>query len=398
MNGVISIEKYRTATTLARAGCTYEELSIRIDHCAKRYVSKGAVCLLRELASLLYQGREGLSYHFLQQRLGVSSRTIAKYLHELEDAYLLKIRRSCLGKNNAVNKFEIDFNGPLGGVMPLLKVPKKDRSYAGKNTPENADKMPLDKELGVRQKVKSNMYNTYTKGLLVPKGTSAARRGYETVEEAVASSQARVVRKRAEKTAKAASSGLLTFAGVKATWATEMLKRYPTVPVVVFTAKDFAMCKQKLTAVLATASLSEFFGWVITSWSRLRETKFKWLRAKGSDVAPAPSLPELMRYWKVFVQAFADSRMLEATSQSNTVVSQEEELRTELRKARQHSAREAQERHKLEERLRRAEKLAYGSRKPTTASAGDTTPSLSERKASLEETGGDSEIPVWCSK
>jgi hypothetical protein len=390
MNEVISIEKYRTATTLARAGCTYEELSLRIDHCAKRYVSKGAVCLLRELASLLYQGKEGLSYNFLQKRLGVSSRTVAKYLHELEDSSLLKIRRSCLGKNNAVNKFEIDFNGPLGGVMPLLKVPKNVRPSAGKND----DKTPSDKELGVGQKVQSNIYNTYNKILLVPKGTSAERRGFKTVEEAVASSQARVIRKRAEKAEKAASSGLLTFAGVKAAWATEVLKSYPTVPVVVFTAKDFAMCKQKLTTVVATASLAEFFGWVVTSWSRLRETKFKWLRAKGSDVAPAPSLPELMRYWKVFVQAFADSRMLEATSQSHTVVSQEEELRTELRKARLVNAREAQERAKLEERLRRAEKIAYGSRK-TTAESDAVKPSLSERKSILDAAEPGPEIPVW---
>lgn len=184
------------------------------------------------------------------------------------------------------------------------------------------------------------------------------------------------------------------LAGVKATWATVMLRTYPTVPPVAFTAKEFAILKNRLQPLLPTASLESVFTYFVENWESLRETKFKWLRAKGKDVAPAPSLSELMRYWKVFAQAYADSRMLEATGRTRVSVSRESELEKKLRETEAQKARAEAETLALKQRLRTAEQVAYA---PRTVTRERSTKTLTQRRAEVDARYNslDDEIPDW---
>ena len=186
----------------------------------------------------------------------------------------------------------------------------------------------------------------------------------------------------------------LMLAGVKATWATVMLRTYPTVPPVAFTAKEFAILKNRLQPLVATASLESVFTYFVENWGSLRETKFKWLRAAGKDVAPAPSLSELMRYWKVFAQAYSDSRMVEATGQARVTATRESELEKKLRESEARSARAESEASALKQRLRTAEQVAYAPRRVTPVK---DTRTLTQRRASLDARYNslDDDIPDW---
>lgn len=378
---VISFTAARTARQLEQAEVSYMELSQRIDLCAHEHASLGAVVLLRQILLLSSRGEGSLSYTYLCKRMDISRRTLARYIEELEDGQLLRVRRSRLGKTNAVNQFEIDFNGPLGDDMAQLRMPKKPR----KPNETGSIKIALPTQ-GVVSKVDG--YLLTSKEHKVPKGTRRSAPGFDTVQEALEQTAERVVRRRQAKADKAnAPRSQLTLAGVKATWAQAMLKAYPTVPAVVFSAREFAIFKQKVSTIIATCNLSEFFGWVVESWATLRATKFKWLRAQGKDVAPAPSLPELMRYWKVFAQAFADSRMLEATP----TVSREDELSQKLEQAEGAAARAEAELRKTKNRLSRAERIAY-----STPAAKPPTVPLSERMRRLEDGDkDDTPLPQW---
>lgn len=400
MSVISYIDSRRLHAYLNEASLDFEQLSDCIDKICPQFVCLGAVMLLRTIVLLSKLGESHCSYTEVCKRLGISRTSMAKYLYELEDHKLLKIRRSRTGKQNASNTFEINFNGPLGAAMSNLKIPKSAKIYdlnEARNKRDFAGENGSSKELGVVQKMDG--YTTYidNTNILTKVSRAASRPAFDTVEEAVAATAKRTVRKRQEKVEKQATAttqnrgGHLTHAGVKATWATAMLKHYPSVPAVAITAKDFAMMKYKLAPILEVANLLEFFMWVVGSWSTLRATKFEWLNSKGKFVAPAPSLPELMRYWKVFAQAFADSRMLTAAEDSRKQVSEDDRTAMALQQAQAGRAKAEQELAKTQERLHRAEAAAYGVRKERPK----RQRSLSERERVLGEQIDDGTLPEW---
>lgn len=368
---------------------SYEDIVERILHVSHKHVSLGAVVLLHHIAYLVHKGHPHLSYTYLCARIGVARATLASYLDELETAEMVRIVRARKdAKLNQPNFFAIDFNGPLGDDMSKLKLPK------------NPNKMGSSKieppQEGVVQKLNGYISNT-NKSKRISKDIQAlSAPQFDTVSEALAASEKRVTRKRAETVAKALKPGSqLTLAGVKATWATAMLKQYPTVPPVMFTAAEFAIFKQKIKPMLMTSNLSELFEYIVTSWPTLRETKFKWLRAKGKDIALAPSLPELMRYWKVFAQAFADHKMVGANNAAGAVRTETDEVKDALAVEKAEKARIAAENARLRDELARTRQIAYA---PRTALEAPPTRSLSERRRAVEGTYNESfDIPEWSS-
>lgn len=388
-NNVVSIAAARRAKeALPPPALSYQNLSYAIDRVARQHVSFGAIVLLRLVALHIQAGDSELSYSFLCEELRTTDKSLTKYIEELEDAAMLRVRRSRIGrKENAVNQFEIDFNGPLGDPMPELKMPKKPREYGYRNN--------YGTQGGVPEKLRCYI-DIHSIKNIVPKGTRRTAPEFETVKEALAVTEKRIVRKRAEKVEKATKTRVLTLAGVKATWATAMLKHHPTVPPVMFTAKDFAILKAKLTPLLATATMSDVFDYFVESWTTLRETKFRWLRAKGGDVAPAPSLPELMRYWKIFVQAYADSRMVEATGKTRMATSREDDLERELSAVRAQAARDKADHKRTQDRLASAERIAYAREAKAGRSTPQATLTLTGRQKALEGAyNGPETLPEW---
>lgn len=367
-----------------------ESLERKIALLAPKYVSPGATLLLLHIAIYLSEAEADLSASFLCSQLRVTPKTLRKYTEELEDNHFLRVRRSRISKRqNEVNQFEIDFNGPLGNQMSALKMPKNQRI-------EGRVKI-TSPHLGVGEKLPSNR-DIYKRELRLSKDNqrSAPRTAqrFDSVAEAVEQTMARITRKRTEKVEKVVRTRALMLAGVKATWATVMLRTYPTVPPVAFTAKEFAILKNRLQPLVSSASLEAVFTYFIENWGSLRETKFKWLRAKGNDVAPAPSLSELMRYWKVFAQAYSDSRMVEATGQARVTATRESELEKKLRESEARSARAESEASALKQRLRTAEQVAYAPRRVTPVK---DTRTLTQRRAALDDRYNslDDDIPDW---
>ncbi len=387
MSNVISLAAVRRAQQVAPLiPMDYAKMVDKIMLVAPGYVSAGAAYLLLQIARLLRDGHNELSYTYLCTEFKITDKTVAKYITELEDAEFLRVRRSRIGKTAATNQFEIDFKGPLGGEMPALKMPKKFNEMGTGKIPVGGG--------GVPEKLQRYNINIDSNKKLIPKGIGrSAAPGFETISDAITFSEKRITRRRAEKVAKATRPGSqLTLAGVKATWAAAMLKHYPSVPPVSFTQKDFAIFKAKVQPLLATCNLSELFDYIVSSWQALRETKFVWLRVKGKDVALAPSLPEMMRYWKIFAQAFADSRMAETTNDIRAKRTEVEELEDKLAAERAEKAKIAAERAKLQERLAKAERMAYA--KPSTTHTPE--PSLSERQKKLADTyNDDTDLPDW---
>lgn len=367
-----------------------EDLERRIALVCPRYVSPGATLLLLHIAIYLYQEDGDLSTPFLCEGLGCTPKTIRKYTEELEDNHLLKVRRSRISKKqNEVNQFEIDFNGPLGNQMSALKIPKRQRIQGRvKITPPPS---------GVGEKFPGNK-DTYKEDIRFSKenqriaGRSAQR--FDSVDEAISATTARTTASREAAVRKAARRPALMLAGVKAMWATVLLRHYPTVPPVVMSGKDFAIFKARMQPLVATASLESVFTYFIENWSTLREIKFKWLRAAGKDVAAAPSIPELMRYWKTFAQAYADHRMGEATATTKSSVSREQELEKALRESIAQNARTEAEKARLQTRLATTERIAYAPRKPATVR---DTRTLTERRRAVDDryTSGNDDIPDW---
>lgn len=391
VENVVSIDVARRAREILPPPVPGKEsLERKIALLAPKYVSPGATLLLLHIAIYLSEAEADLSASFLCAQLRVTPKTLRKYTEELEDNHFLRVRRSRISKRqNEVNQFEIDFNGPLGNQMSALKMPKNQRI-------EGRVKI-TSPHLGVGEKLPSNR-DIYKRELRLSKDNqrSAPRTAqrFDSVAEAVEQTMARITRKRTEKVEKAVRTRALMLAGVKATWATVMLRTHPTVPPVAFTAKEFAILKNRLQPLVATASLESVFTYFVENWGSLRETKFKWLRAAGKDVAPAPSLSELMRYWKVFAQAYSDSRMVEATGQARVTATRESELEKKLRESEARSARAESEASALKQRLRTAEQVAYAPRRVTPVK---DTRTLTQRRASLDARYNslDDDIPDW---
>lgn len=386
MGEVISLDAARQQRLQQEAPASYTDVMRRLTNLQPGYVSLGAIVVLTHVVFLIYEGQAELSYTYLCDRIGITRPTLSKYIDELEDRELINVLRARKDvKYNRPNRFEIDFNGPLG-TDNMLKLPKKPREMGSK------------KNLLPDPKVVKNLYcykDNINKGILIPKGirrTSAPE--FDNISDAVAHTEKRITRKRAEKVATATKrNAQLTLAGVKATWAAAMLKRYPTVPPVVVTAKDFAILKQRLIPLLSVCNLSEVFDYFVDSWQSLRETRFKWLRAQGKDIALAPSLPELMRYWKIFAQAFADSRMATTRSvEEQTAMSSEQALREELAQARAAQAAAAAEANQLRQRVAKAERMASAPTRKTE----DAPVSLTERRRRADEAyNKGTDLPDW---
>jgi hypothetical protein len=380
MTNVVSLAAVRAQRGAVSIPFSHAELSEKIDVVAHQYLSPAAVLLLRQIVRFTREGKSDLSYTFLCNELQISRRSLPKYLEELELHCFIKVRRSRVSKLNDTNQFEIDFKGPLGVSMPALKVPRYTRvggraknALVGQKLPCNNISKEEEKIPNRNQRVSAPQFNS--------------------ISDAIEHASKRVVRKREEKVAKATRPGaMLTLAGVKATWSASMLKHYPKVPPVFFTLKEFAVFKMRMAPILITCNMSEFFDFVVSSWKSLREIKFKWLRAKGKDVAVSPSLPELMRYWKIFAQAFSDSRMAEAVNKDKLKRTEVQELQNKLAEQSAEAARAKAEAADLRQKLARAEKLTSSpiqNKKPEL--------SLSERRrlAEAKYNDGEYEIPDW---
>jgi hypothetical protein len=316
---------------------------------------------------------------------------LSTYIDYLEDKELIYVQRSRKDdRYNTPNRFEIDFKGPLGVPTAMLKMPRKFNE-TGSTKIELPSEGVVRKSNGSKPIVNSN--NISTK---VDKRVPApvhVRQQFATVAEALEATSKRVVRRRAEKVATVSKpTSQLLLAGVKAAWATSMLKHYPRVPPVTLTGKDFAIFKTRINPLLPSSSITEIFDYFISSWGTLRETKFNWLRAKGGDIAIAPSIPELMRYWKIFSQAFADSRMVDTNSEKIKQRSREELLEAQLIETKRLVANAESEQKKLREKLTQAERVAYSSNRDAT----EKTISLSARRKALDNSyNKDESIADW---
>lgn len=385
MSTVISFNGKRAQRQLPTAVSIHE----CILDIAPRLVPAGAVVVLMYVAGRCGHSAASISYTEMQRALGKHRAVLSRHIKTLEDNQLVKIKRARTGKVAATNEFEIDFNGLLGGAMARLKEPKQKKNpmKGGSNIvrPPSPGVVTFLHGSNISTKVDAlNKNNTSTK---VDRRRPAAK--FSTIAEAVAESSRRVKRTRAKKAEKAARpGGQLTLAGTKAVWATAMLKHYPRVPAVEFTGKDFIIFKQRVRPILATSGLGEFFDWAVGEWRWLRENKFKWLRAKGKDLSVAPSLPELMRYWKVFAQAFADSRIDGEDVSRRTA---QEDAQDAVAAAQAERDRIATENATLRERLARAERL--GAAAPTTTDAPKR--SLTARRRQSDEAYNGDDLPAW---
>jgi len=385
MSNVISLAAVRQDRRQEEAEyLSYHEIAERILNLKAGYVSTGAVVLLHHVAYLIDKGHAHLSYTYLCERIGVSRPTLSAYIDELEDKELLRVSRARKDtKYNRPNFFEIDFTGPLGADVPVLKMPRNPNKKGSKEI-----ELPAAE---VVKKVNGYIDNKENKKL-IPKGIGRSAPAFETIDEALTFSEKRITRSRTAKVAKAVRpGGQLTLAGVKATWSASMLKHYPSVPPVTFTQKEFAIFKAKVQPMLATCNLSELFDFIVSSWQTLRETKFIWLRVKGKDVALAPALPEMMRYWKIFAQAFADSRMVQANNETKGKRTAIEELEDKLATERAEKARLSAEKARLQERLTKAERMASA---PIASAPAER--SLSARQKALDGTYNEGyDLPDW---
>lgn len=394
MGEVVSLAEVREARARPATGLPQTAGDLlsayrRILAVAPQRVTSGAVGLLMVVAGRNHEGVTDLSYRFLAQACGLSLSSVVRHIDTLEELRMLRVRRARTGKQCAVNQIEIDFSGPLGGTMPILKLPKNTKNLGVVKKTTDYDLQ----RIGVLSKPERYIIDkSISSSNTIPKGIGRSAPRFDTAEEAIAAATQRVTRKREDKAATAAKTAArLTLAGVKATWASAMLRHYPSVPSVTFSAREFAILKMKIQPIVATANLSEFFDYIVSSWASLRETRFIWLRVKGKDIAVAPSLPELMRYWKVFAQAFSDHRMSDTDNARKTARSATQDARDALAEVNAAKAKTDAENALLRQRLAKAERMAYAPRKDVKEE-----PSLSaRRKAADESYNGGFDIPEW---
>lgn len=345
-------------------------------------LTKTETSLLLFLVHSASQGKDRFSATVLGEYLSLSSRTVRRTVQGLEGKEIIRVVRSMKTvRFNEVNRFEIDFNGPLGALDMSLNMPK------------SASKSVAKPETGVGHGRPT--YNIITNDRKqIHKCITRESRQFDTIQNSVEAVAVRINRKRAEKVSKATVPGSqLTFAGVKAVWATAMLKHYPTVPALSFSAKDFAIFKMKVQPILASCSLMEFFDYLVSSWTTLRGTKFGFIRRQGKDIALAPSLPEVMRYWKIFAQSFLDSRMVDANNTNKLKPTEQDDADVAMRASKQQNVQLQRELATLKDRLTKAERIAYATRR-------EEAPVLSltaQRKKADDAYTPDDDLPDWSS-
>lgn len=215
----------------------------------------------------------------------------------------------------------------------------------------------------------------------------------DTVEETLARVQLRVSRKRAEKAAPARATGhglRITPPLLRATWQEVMLRHHPKVPALGLDTKGTAILRNCLTPLLATASLHDILTFFAEHWATLRATKFAWLAAKGGTVSEAPSLTELIRYWRVFARAFADHQAIQVQDEARMVVSAEERLMADNRELLAKLSKAEGELATTRKRLHTAERAAHAPAPPPR-----DTRTLTERRDALPDDLEEAELPDW---
>lgn len=369
-------------TRAIRYEIAYEEVMRRIHNLHPSLLTPAENRVLQYLAYAIHVGSPDQSVSVLSQKVALSRRYLSKVLAKLQDKSLvIAISRMRTVRFNEINHYEIDFTGPLGESNMSLNMPK------------SASKSVAKHETGVCPTGQTYIINT-NKEKQIHKCITRESRQYDNIETSVKEVAVRTHRKRAEKVAKATAPGSqLTFAGVKATWATAMLKHHATVPALCFSAKDFAIFKMRVQPILATCNLLEFFDFLVSSWTVLRRTKFAFINRHGKDIALAPSLPEVMHYWQTFAKAFLESRMIEANTASKLKPTEQDDADVAMRASKQKNAQLQRELATLKDRLAKAERIAYATRR-------EEAPVLSltaQRKKADDAYTPDDDIPDWSS-
>lgn len=278
-------------------------------------------------------------------------------------------------ENQVVSKLNEPKN-PKKREKTLINQPSSPREYAG--VPREA----------VLHRVHTNrLQKESPKGDMRPSRPQSA----DTISETLEKVRTRVTRKREQKAAPASVVNpklRITQDTVKAAWQQAMLKHYPTVPVLSIDRKGLAILRNCLPPLLASSSLCDVFEFFVEYWSTLRVTKFKWLAAKGKTVSEAPSLSELIRYWKIFAKAFADQQAIREEAAARKVVTDEERLMADNRAL---AAQLSKAQAALAETQRR---LRIAQSTPSVPIIAKDTRTLTERRAMLPDLG-DAAIPTW---
>ena len=331
-SNIRSLSLAREKRIFSRENISYEEATSRITLIGPTVVSCQSVALLHTIAYWVYQDLPHLSYSFLSKAAGMTKPTLIKYITELEEANLLKVIRTRRDtKSNNPNYFAIDFTGPLGADMDqekrkwTKKLGSKNilppyNSLSGRNAEKHKENNNIeddcgdDKEFKVvknfysKEKIKDKRKKIKDKTGAPPSASSpVSGKHFDTLDQAISH-----VGKKAEdrklKVSTKAATPRVTMATIRACWEQAMLKHYPTVPPISLSPKSTAIFKNKMKPILATSTMEEFFEFVVSDWENMRNTRFDWLYRKNGTVSEAPSVPELMRFFRIFAQAFADRK------------------------------------------------------------------------------------------
>lgn len=292
---------------------------------------------------------------------------------------------------------EIDFKEEEV-VVSKLKLSKKNRAADGKeNAKEHLGNSQVphlgNSQVDIHRLQRHRLRNKSPKGDV---RSLAFPRSFDSASSAIDEVQQRLSRRREdnaapskERTGKAPTQKQLT-----ATWQQVMKDHHPGVFVVPASTTDLVKMQSALKGVMATASLHEVFSFFAEYWSVLRLTKFKWLESKGLTLAAAPSLAELLRYWRVFARAFADRQVVIAAADAKSVVTDEERLRADNRQLAASVAAQAAELERVKQQLRVSDQIAKGlASAPRKAAAVRKT--LGERRAALADDLPTADIPDW---
>lgn len=403
-NNVVDISQFSAKRAIKALGIesleSYDKLSASIDSYLIGAVSPAAFVIFRMIFSMTVQRKRlqnSLTYDeiqhgvfvdgkFVQSGTGLTRPTISAKIEELEKAGLVKISKV---RNKTIfpySVYEIDFKNMKELVM--TRIPKSKLS-SKKTLPDG----PVKKFNSPY--IINNIYKNNISTKVDRRSGARTAKTFDSIAEATGAVKERTAARRVtESNKQKARPTQLTIRGVKAAWEEAMLKYYPNVPAVALSPKAFAIFKNKIRPVITTSSLHEFFDWLCQNWQSLRMAKFGWLKDKGKDVAKAPSLPELMQYWKIFVMAYAEHKTGAALETKKTTRTAEDETDRELRRTKSELARERRERKELEDRLRIANQIAA---KPAAPERTRIRRTLTERRAATERqyNGQDDDIPAW---
>jgi biotin operon repressor len=381
---------------------SYADISTAVDRHLVNQISPGAFITLRIIISMTVgrgKTRNAIRYiefkngvfidgEMIQAGTGMSEVSITKHINELVTKGIVQVTKVRRKTQYPYSVYEIDFKNIESVAM--LNISKKSKAQSTPTT-ENVVDAPL-------QKMKYP--STYINTLELPKGNrrDSRARSHETIADAVKSVKATTQERRATKVKEQARRpAALTLAGVKATWQDAVLKYHPNVPAVGFTAKEFAIFKGKVRPVVQSTSLGHFFDWLAASWHDVRTSKFDWLRNQGKDVAKAPSLYELMRYWKIFVLAYAEHQAGGELKKSKLTRIDVDEVAEELQQAKAELETVRSKLTQTADKLKVAEQIAYAPRNTgrRVRNSGQSLTSRREKSQNDFDSQHTGEIPEW---